>query len=92
MAIFPLLWVLIALVGFHSKVPIFHVWDPMLQAIVPGLIVGVVGLLIFPSPAPAWKKILGRGVGAVVYVALMGVLLLWFFIMTNVGIWGPEKH
>ena len=90
MTILPLLWALIALIGFHSKAPIFHVWDSLLLATVPGLVVGVAGLLIFPSPEPVWKRILWRGMGAVLYVALMGALLLYFYIAASVLFWGSK--
>ena len=90
MTILPLLWALIALVGFHSKALVFHVWDPLLLTIVPGLAVGVVGVLIFPSPAPVWKRTLGRGIGAVLYLALMSALLLYFSIAASVVFWGSK--
>ena len=90
LTILQLVWVLVVLAGFHAKIPFVYLWNPMLLAVVPGLVVGVIGLLISPLRHPSGRRSSGGG-GAVVYVSLMGVLLIWFSIVGKVLIWGPEK-
>lgn len=92
--ILPFVWVLVGLTAFHAEVPAFHLrdgwWDPTFLIIGPGLVIGLVGLVVFPSSDTRWKEVLWRVSAALVYVPTMAMGLFGFMMIAGIGIWGVK--